>query len=332
MPGQVTQANGGRGTIKPRHRPRGRGRDRRDHDRRALPRGGPPREARYRTCERALPGDGLPERRGPGRELGLSSAPRPRSSSGSRVTCSMTVLVPNASTRPSERGCPAEAPRFGSAGRPSTCTWCASPRLAGRGRRAGRQRGPVARTNEGVRRQCRRCSASGTGTSGSSGVGAFIAGGSRSRRWPSAPASASRHAAAAAGSRAVAAAGACRRSRSTGKPTGELTISNWPLYIDKQTFRDFEEATGRHGQVHRGRQRQRRVLRQGAAAARPGRVRAAARSSSSPTGWRTRCTSSATCRTSTSRRCPTSRRTSSRPAAPDLRPQPRLLGAVADAG
>jgi spermidine/putrescine transport system substrate-binding protein len=30
----------------------------------------------------------------------------------------------------------------------------------------------------------------------------------------------------------------------SGKPTGELTISNWPLYIDKQTIPDFEDATG----------------------------------------------------------------------------------------
>lgn len=29
-----------------------------------------------------------------------------------------------------------------------------------------------------------------------------------------------------------------------GKPSGELTISNWPLYIDRQTVPDFEEATG----------------------------------------------------------------------------------------
>ena len=29
-----------------------------------------------------------------------------------------------------------------------------------------------------------------------------------------------------------------------GKPTGELTISNWPLYIDRQTVPDFEDATG----------------------------------------------------------------------------------------
>ena len=59
----------------------------------------------------------------------------------------------------------------------------------------------------------------------------------------------------------------------SGKPSGELTISNWPLYIDKQTIPDFEDEDRAHGQVHRGRQRQRRVLRQGAAAARPGRVR-----------------------------------------------------------
>jgi spermidine/putrescine transport system substrate-binding protein len=29
-----------------------------------------------------------------------------------------------------------------------------------------------------------------------------------------------------------------------GKPSGEVTISNWPLYIDKQTVPDFEKATG----------------------------------------------------------------------------------------
>jgi len=30
----------------------------------------------------------------------------------------------------------------------------------------------------------------------------------------------------------------------SGKPSGDLTISNWPLYIDKQTVPDFEKATG----------------------------------------------------------------------------------------
>jgi spermidine/putrescine transport system substrate-binding protein len=30
----------------------------------------------------------------------------------------------------------------------------------------------------------------------------------------------------------------------SGTPSGELTISNWPLYIDKQTVPDFEDATG----------------------------------------------------------------------------------------
>jgi spermidine/putrescine transport system substrate-binding protein len=29
-----------------------------------------------------------------------------------------------------------------------------------------------------------------------------------------------------------------------GKPSGDLSISNWPLYIDKQTVPDFEKATG----------------------------------------------------------------------------------------
>jgi spermidine/putrescine transport system substrate-binding protein len=31
-----------------------------------------------------------------------------------------------------------------------------------------------------------------------------------------------------------------------GKPSGELTISNWPLYIDKKTIPEFEQATGIH--------------------------------------------------------------------------------------
>jgi spermidine/putrescine transport system substrate-binding protein len=30
----------------------------------------------------------------------------------------------------------------------------------------------------------------------------------------------------------------------SGKPSGELTISNWPLYVDKQTIPDFEDETG----------------------------------------------------------------------------------------
>jgi spermidine/putrescine transport system substrate-binding protein len=29
-----------------------------------------------------------------------------------------------------------------------------------------------------------------------------------------------------------------------GRPSGSLTISNWPLYIDRRTVRDFEQATG----------------------------------------------------------------------------------------
>ena len=32
----------------------------------------------------------------------------------------------------------------------------------------------------------------------------------------------------------------------SGKPSGNLTISNWPLYIDKNTVPDFEKATGVH--------------------------------------------------------------------------------------
>ncbi len=34
------------------------------------------------------------------------------------------------------------------------------------------------------------------------------------------------------------------RVKLEGKPSGQLTISNWPLYIDKQTVPDFEDETG----------------------------------------------------------------------------------------
>ncbi|MGE0067588.1 MAG: PotD/PotF family extracellular solute-binding protein [Solirubrobacterales bacterium] len=40
------------------------------------------------------------------------------------------------------------------------------------------------------------------------------------------------------------AGGAGNRVELEGKPSGSLTISNWPLYIDKQTVPDFEEETG----------------------------------------------------------------------------------------
>jgi spermidine/putrescine transport system substrate-binding protein len=33
-------------------------------------------------------------------------------------------------------------------------------------------------------------------------------------------------------------------AKAQGKPSGELTISNWPLYIDKKTIPEFEQATG----------------------------------------------------------------------------------------
>ena len=81
----------------------------------------------------------------------------------------------------------------------------------------------------------------------------------------------------------------CRSSASTGAQAGpgdvhrrrtsrpaekKLIISNWPAYIDPRadgptTTRDvFEDADRHHRQLHRRRQRQRRVLRQGAQPAR----------------------------------------------------------------
>ena len=35
-------------------------------------------------------------------------------------------------------------------------------------------------------------------------------------------------------------------AKAEGKPSGSLTISNWPLYIDKKTIPEFEHATGIH--------------------------------------------------------------------------------------
>ena len=68
-----------------------------------------------------------------------------------------------------------------------------------------------------------------------------------------------------------------------------LTISNWPLYIDidektkkHPTLDAFTEEVRRHGQVHRGRQRQRRVLRQDPGRSSRRASRSAATSSSSP--------------------------------------------------
>ena len=33
-------------------------------------------------------------------------------------------------------------------------------------------------------------------------------------------------------------------AKAEGQPEGELEISNWPLYIDKKTIPEFEQATG----------------------------------------------------------------------------------------
>ena len=61
-------------------------------------------------------------------------------------------------------------------------------------------------------------------------------------RWP--PASRSPPAAAAAIESGGGGRATSRRSKVSGKPSGDLTISNWPLYIDKSTVPDFEKATG----------------------------------------------------------------------------------------
>ncbi len=54
-------------------------------------------------------------------------------------------------------------------------------------------------------------------------------------------------------------------AESEGEATGDLRISNWPFYIDKDTVGEFEKETGLKVELHRGRQRQQRVLREGPA-------------------------------------------------------------------
>ena len=64
----------------------------------------------------------------------------------------------------------------------------------------------------------------------------------------------------------------------SGPVEGELTISNWPGYMDQgseNTVAEFEDEDRRPGRLRRGRQRQRRLLRQAAAAAGGGQVRRA---------------------------------------------------------
>ena len=56
-----------------------------------------------------------------------------------------------------------------------------------------------------------------------------------------------------------------------GPVKGDLTIAQWPLYIDpgkRGTIAEFEKAHRRGREVRRGDQRQRRVLREAASAAR----------------------------------------------------------------
>ena len=91
-------------------------------------------------------------------------------------------------------------------------------------------------------------------------------------------------------------------------------------------------AGDRHqGRVHRGRQRQRRSSSASCSRSWSRASRAAGRSSSSPTGWRSRCTTSATCRSSTTRTCRTSTRTCSTASrTPRSTPGAQLLDPVAE--
>ena len=93
-----------------------------------------------------------------------------------------------------------------------------------------------------------------------------------------------------------------------GKPSGTLTISNWPLYIDKETSPTSKRRPGSRSNTSRTSTRTKNSSPRCSRCCRKGNPAAAA-SSSSPTTSTAKCTSWATCRTSTNRRCRTSKRT-----------------------
>ena len=238
----------------------------------------------------------------------------------------MTVLVPNADEAERQRAARRRRPGRARAGSPSTCTWSASRRTAiaeQRRRRSSRADGNWKRRTRRLsqmseraedragRRRCSRCA-----------VAVAVL---------------------ALGPRPAAAAAGIERRRQRQAETVEARKAS------RRGEPDDLQLAALHRQADRSPTSKRRpastvkyiedvnaneeFFAQDAAAARNRASRAAAASSSSPTGWRTRCTTSATCRTSTSRRCRTSRRTSSpNLRAPDVRPEPRLLGARGRAG
>ena len=109
-----------------------------------------------------------------------------------------------------------------------------------------------------------------------------------------------------------------------GTASGELAISNWPFYIDKDTV-DGPRVRGGgdrdQRRLHRGRQRQQRVLRQGPAAARERRVGRPRHLRRHRLDGRRRCTTSATSRTSTRSAIPNVEENLSRPREPGFDPE-----------
>ncbi len=114
------------------------------------------------------------------------------------------------------------------------------------------------------------------------------------------------------------------------KADGQHAISNWPLYIDKKTVGDFEKETGVSVKYVEDVNSNEEFFAKLQAGTGGRQARAAAASSSSPTGWRRRCTNSATCRNSNRRRSRTSRRTcADNLRGARLRPRPPVRRAVA---
>ena len=251
-----------------RHRPGGGNRGRRDRDRRALPRRRPAGEARDPTRERSgLLATGS-RRRGRGRELVyLGTSTQIVVDLPGDV--SMTVLCPNVNE--------AERARLPGGGAPVRLSWApehmhvvreSASRRRGRGETgavnsrdataptAPRQEAMLRKPDSGPSRSARGCARA------AAMLVAVLALAAASRSPP----------AAAAGSRAAAADGKVETVK-VGKPSGDLDdLELAPLHRQAHGP-GLREGDRRLGQVHRGRQRQPRVLRQAAAAAGQGRVR-----------------------------------------------------------
>ena len=189
----------------------------------------------------------LAEGRRSGRELGLPRHGDPDRRQARRRRADDRA-GPERRRGRARRGCRAAAPTSASPGRPSTSTWSASPRT--RWRR--RDHGGRMSMSPPASAACARLAPGGGRGARRAGLRRLRAGGDRR------PADRRR-------------ADRRRLGQAVGR-ADDLQLAALHRQGDDRRLRGRDRG---HGQVHRGRQRQRRVLRQGPAAARPGRVRRA---------------------------------------------------------